>query len=518
MSRENDARRDDWDEPQSGEYRPERTRPRQPRPRPSQGGVQQERGRQTPTPPARRRFTPARDTTGYQRQQPSQQRPASPAAGQRAPNPRRQPRGYRTDEEYEQYRRTESPRRRQPRDFRVDDEEYEQYQQRRRPEQPRRYPRHPRPPVYPREDDYYTVDTPAPGTRTRSASLTTPTKEAGQMTQQARPRRRGWSTLLIGCAGGFVTVAVIIIVLAVVVFHSLPNVIPGLNIGTSTYSDKQQSVSLPITTNTTRLVIQNPVGNVSVTTDSAATSGTLTYIKRTQATSQGNATAEFARIAIAVKPGSSSGCISATPASCLAVTTTLPNAGSDSVDMLITLPPQQNPATPFMLSSTTQKGNIAVQNFNGLLSLVDDTGNISVKGGLLSAGSCLQARVGNVTFAGLLQTATDKPPAVNPCTGTPVNPSGASNQQPWYVMKTGTGNIDVTFITPSASTQPINVLLGATIANQGKITSDFNIAVKQNSDGTSSYFGPLLPNAQPQPAALLILTVDVSGNITLHKA
>ncbi len=294
-------------------------------------------------------------------------------------------------------------------------------------------------------------------------------------------------------------------------FHSLPNVIPGFNIGTSIYSDKQQTVSLPITASTSQLVIQNPVGNVSVTTGSASTSGSLTYIKRTQASSQSNATAEFARITVAVK----SGC---TSAKCLAVTTTLPNTGSDSVDMLITLPPQLNPAATFMLSSTTQKGNISVQNFNGLLSLTDDTGNISVKGGLLSAGSCLQARIGNVDFAGILQTETDKPPTVNPCTGTPVAPSGASNQQPWYAMKTGTGNIDVTFITPSTVTQPINVLLGATIANQGKIISDFNIAVKQNSDGTSSYFGPLLPNAQPQPTALLILTVDVSGDITLHKA
>ena len=506
MSRENDTRRDDWDEPQSDEYRPERTRPRQRRPRPSQDGRQQERSRQLP--PARRRFTPTRDTTGYQRQQTSQQRPTSPATGQRSSNPRRQPRGYRIDEEYEQYRQTEPPRRRQPRDLRSDGEEYEQYQQRRRPEQPRRYPR---PPVYPREDNNYPIDTPAPGTRTRSAPLTPPTKETGQ----ARPRRRAWSTLLIGCAGGFVTVAIIIFVLAVLVFHSLPNVIPGFNIGTSIFSDKQQTVSLPITQSTSQFVIQNPVGNVSVTTGSSSTSGSLTYIKRTQASSQSNATAEFARITVAVKSGGGSGC---TSAKCLAVTTTLPNTGNDSVDMLITLPPQLNPSATFMLSSTTQKGNISVQNFNGLLSLIDDTGNISVKGGLLSAGSCLQARIGDVEFAGILQTETDKPPTVNPCTGTPVSSSGASNQQPWYVMKTGTGNIDVTFITPSTVTQPVNVLLGATIANQGKIISDFNVAVKQNSDGTSSYFGPLLPNAQPQPAALLILTVDVSGNISLHKA
>jgi hypothetical protein len=181
--------------------------------------------------------------------------------------------------------------------------------------------------------------------------------------------------------------------------------------------------------------------------------------------------------------------------------------------MLITLPPQ-NPSPTFMLNSTTEQGNVSVQNFNGLLSLaVNNTGNITVKGGLLAAGSCLQARLGNVSFAGLLQTESNRPPAINPCTGTPVNPSGASSDQPWYSMKTGTGNIDVTFNSPST-----NVLLDATISNQGKIISDFNFAIKQNPDGSSNYFGPLLPNTQPQPAALLTLTVDSSGNISLHKA
>jgi hypothetical protein len=157
-----------------------------------------------------------------------------------------------------------------------------------------------------------------------------------------------------------------------------------------------------------------------------------------------------------------------------------------------------------------QSGNISVQNFNGLLSLaVNNTGNISVKGGLLNAGSCLQAHLGNVTFTGILETS--KPPAINPCYGNPIAASGASNDQPWYSMKTGTGNLDVSFSTLSTDVQ-----LDVTAPNQGKITSDFPLAIKKNSDGSSNYFGPLLPNTQP--AAFLTLTVDVAGNITLRKA
>jgi hypothetical protein len=301
-----------------------------------------------------------------------------------------------------------------------------------------------------------------------------------------------------------ITVAIIAAVVVFLLYRALPGVVPGLGIGTSSYSSQQQTLPLGITGNTSQIVIQNPVGNISVTTDNKATTGTLTYTKKTQATSQSNATTEFSRMKVTAIPGSSTACPAAR---CLAITTTLPNSSNDTVDMTITLPPQ-NPSPTFMLSSTTQKGNITVQDFNGLLSLSDDTGNISVKGGLLSAGSCLQARLGNVSFAGTLETT--KPPAINPCAGNPVNSSGASNEQPWFSMKTGTGNIDVTF--NSLST---NVQLDATISNKGKIIDDFNLAVKQNPDGSSNYFGPLLPNTQP--AAFLTLTVDVSGNITLHK-
>jgi hypothetical protein len=312
--------------------------------------------------------------------------------------------------------------------------------------------------------------------------------------------------LLIGCAGGLVTIAIIAAAVAILLFRVLPNAIPGFPIGTASYANKQQSLSLPITGNITQLTIQNPVGTITISTDNNATTGMLTYTKKTRATSQSNANAEFARMAVIVNPGSNAGCPAA---SCLALTATVPNTINDAVDMVITLPPQ-SPSPTFTLTSTMQNGNISVQNFNGLLSLaVNISGNISVKGGLLDAGSCLQAHLGNVTFTGTLDTA--KAPSINPCYGNLINAGGASNQQPWYSMKTGTGNVDATFNTLST-----NVQLGVTVPDKGEINNDFNLAIKQNADGSSNYFGPLLPNTQP--TAFLILTVDVSGNITLHKA
>jgi hypothetical protein len=344
------------------------------------------------------------------------------------------------------------------------------------------------------ESDYYD----RPARRSQAYSSSAPASS----TWQTRPRRRAGSTLFIGCIGGIVTVAIIAGIVLFVVFRVLPSAIPGLNIGTSTYTSPQQTIPLPIS-GKSQLQIQNPVGNISITVNPNAKTGTLTYVKKTVASSQGNANAEFAHMTVTANPGSTSSCPAA---SCLAVTGAIANQTNDAINMTITLPPQ-SPSPPFMLSSTSQQGNISVEGVNGLLSLTNDTGNITVKGGLLAAGSCLQDRDGSVTFAGTLETGV--PPTINPCTGAPV--SGTSSEQPWYSMKTGTGNVDVTLNTLSTSIQ-----LDASINNQGKIISAFPLNIKQNPDGTSNYFGPLLPNTRP--AALLTLTIDVSGNITLHKA
>lgn len=346
------------------------------------------------------------------------------------------------------------------------------------------------------EDEYYDA-----------SAYNAPTTTRKRTGSQRRGRSRGnWSTLLVGCIGGIITIAIIAGILLFVLYRSLPNILPGLGVGTSAYSDKPQSVTLPVTSAITRIEIQNPVGNVTISVDYNATNGTLTYTKRTQATSSSNAATEFGRILVSAKPGSTSTCPAA---SCLAITSTLPGGAGDSVDMNIVLP-AQNPTPVFTLSSVTQKGNVSVQNFRGLLSLADDTGNISVTGGLLAAGSCLQSRIGNVSFAGTIETTAA--PTINPCAGNPINPNaGNSSNQPWYSMKTGTGNIDATFNTLST-----NLMLDVTIANKGAIKGDFKLPVTQNPDGSSNYFGPLLPNTQP--TAFLTLTVDVAGTITLHKA
>src|SRR2546422_896880 len=88
-----------------------------------------------------------------------------------------------------------------------------------------------------------------------------------------------------------------------------------------------------------------------------------------------------------------------------AVATAIIADSSDSVDLSIILPNSvsNNPTSPFKLSADiSAAGNISVQNFSGLLTLTDNAGNISVKGGLVDEGSCLQTHVGNTTFDGSL--------------------------------------------------------------------------------------------------------------------
>ena len=163
---------------------------------------------------------------------------------------------------------------------------------------------------------------------------------------------------------------------------------------------------------------------------------------------------------------------------------------------------------PFKLSVSANiiaSGNITVQNFNGLLSLTNNTGNIAVSGGLQSEGSCLQTNVGNVTFAGNLVTGQAADTGLIPCTT-----NTTQNTHPWFSFKSGTGSVTVTL---SAVTS--NFTLDAS-TNNGKINAnEFNLNVQQNSDGSASYYGPLTPGASP--TAVLALTVS-TGDITLHKA
>ena len=315
-----------------------------------------------------------------------------------------------------------------------------------------------------------------------------------------RARRSVWSTLLTGVIGGIIAVALVVGIGWFVLIHTLQVSFPGLGIGTSTYVSAQQSVPLNITSSITQLQVTNYAGNISISDDSnITTGGTLSYVKKTQASSSSSAASDFTRIQVKAQPGNSAAC----PAtSCMTVSASAPPTIPATVDLTIVLP-AQSPTPQFVLNAkTTQTGDIVVQNFSGLLSLSDNIGNVSVKGGLLASGSCLQTIKGNIAFAGTLETGVA--PTINPCQGNPVS-SGSS--QPWYSFKDGTGNIDVSLNSISA-----NIMLDAAVFNQGKITSDYPIAIPSASP--PSYDGPLLPNTKPN--AVLLLTVD-TGNITLHK-
>ena len=305
----------------------------------------------------------------------------------------------------------------------------------------------------------------------------------------------------------------ILLILGVVVFVVFRNIPFGLlGIGTSTFTQTSQQ-SLPISPNTTQLQISNRVGNISIVVDPNVNTATLSYVKKVQARSSSDANAEFGRIPVNVNPGSDTGI--------LTVTATEPETSSSaSVDMMVVLPASviNSPSgttsfQPFILNASTTIGDVSAENYDGVLTLTDDTGNISVKHALLTAGSCLQTRIGNVTFAGLLDTTTSS--SINPCSANTTNtptPGSAQNSQPWFSMKCGTGNIDVTLNAASSSTK---VNLNANIYNKGKINSDFDLNIQQNPDGSASYYGPLIANTSP--TALLTLTVN-TGNISLHKA
>lgn len=321
----------------------------------------------------------------------------------------------------------------------------------------------------------------------------------------SRPKRRArrsiWSTLLIGFIGGIIMIGLVVGIGWFFLVHTLQVSFPGLGIGTSKFTAPQQTVSLNITATTTQLQVVNNLGNITISDDNTLTTGgTLTYVKKTQASSSSNATSNFNRIQVNVQPGNSAAC---PQASCQMVSATVPANIAGTVDMTLVLP-AQSPTPQFMLNAKTQTGNIAVQNFSGLLTLTDDTGSINVKGGLLDAGSCLQARIGNVTFAGTLETGTA--PAINPCQGNPI--ATPNSTQPWYSFKAGTGNLDVTLNAVST-----NIILDAIVFDRGKLVSnDYPISVPPSN--TPAYNGPLLPGTHP--TALLFLSVD-NGNITLHK-
>lgn len=329
-------------------------------------------------------------------------------------------------------------------------------------------------------------------------------RPATRMQPSQRPRRI-WSTLLIGCIGGIVTVLLILGIIAFVLFRNLPSGLGGI-IGSKSSFTKQVQQPLPISATTRQLQVHNRVGNLSIMVDSTATQATLSAVEKVQASSSSDANKEFGRISVNVKAGSDP--------SILTVSATVPDTSggllagaSDSVDMTIVLPSVVNkiPPSSFTLSAdVASTGDMSVQNFTGLLNLTDNMGNISVQQGFLTEGSCLQTNRGNVTFNGSLATASITDTGLVPCTA-----NTTQNPHPWFSIKSGVGNVDVTL-----SAETTSVILDAS-TNSGKINaSDFNLNIQQNPDGSASYDGPL--TAGTSPTAELVLEVS-TGNITLHK-
>ncbi len=524
MSKENDTSQEPWEEPaeedsHEGEAQL-RQRPRssrdddddpseRPRQRPRQAGGSRETGRNRPG-----------SYGGRPGRRPGPNRGYEPRQGYDVyGRPRQSTRSPRDSYEYT----TEPPRERprQTHDFHERPDPYdeidERYHQqhhmsrRSREEAEARLRKRPRQPDYARDEvnDVYMhpqqryrpivdpeiqeFDRRAVRPRTRPQTTQFPEKK----------QRRAWSTLLIGCIGGMITLALIVGVIAFVLLRSVPLNIGG--IGKTTFSKQLPQQSLPITANVTQLQIHNRVGNISITVDPTATQGTLTGVMKVQAGNSSDAEKEFGRIKVDVIPGSDP--------SMLTVNATVPDTSggllagsSDSVDLTIGLPPSVNTIPPFRLSADVAAvGAISVQNFNGLLTLTDNTGNITVKHGLLVEGSCLQTNNGNATFDGSLSIAAQTDTGLIPCTT-----KTTQNPHPWFAMKSGIGTVDVTL-----SAEATNVTLDAS-TNNGKINSgEFGLNIQQNSDGSASYYGPLTPGTSP--TALLALTVS-TGNINLHKA
>ena len=525
MSKENDPSQESWEEPaEDGDESDTRFHPRQrssreafddtparQRQRPRQAGGSREPGRDRPgeynrrpgpRPGSNRTDDPRQGYDAYGR----------PRQGRRSPRDTRDTHEYTTEPQRERPRQTRDFHERPDPYEKIDERYHQQHRmsrhareaaeerQRLRLRQPEYYYDEVNDAyLHPQQSSRYLVD-PEIEEFDRRALRPRPRNQTTQM--PIRRQRRIWSTLLIGCAGGVITIALILAVIAFVFLRNVPIHIGG--IGKTTFSKQLPQQTLPITANITQLQVHNRVGNISIMVDPSAKQGTLTGVMKVQASNSSDAAKEFERIKVDVTPSSDQSTLIVS-AAVPDTSTGLLASSSDSVDLTIVLPPSINTIPPFKLSADIAAiGDITVQNFNGLLTLTDNTGSIAVKGGLLDEGSCLQTHVGNTTFEGSLTTGAAADTGLIPCTT-----NTTQNSHPWFSFKCGTGNANVTL---SAATT--NLTLDAS-TNNGKINSgEFNLNIQQNSDGSASYYGPLTSGTAQE--ALLALIVS-TGDINLHK-
>lgn len=320
-------------------------------------------------------------------------------------------------------------------------------------------------------------------------------------TRRRRRRRRArWPFLLVGCIGGILIVAIAAAVGIFALSSSMPTGGLGSIGNTQTFTSTNQQ-PLRLSSSIAQVQVHNQIGNVSIIVDSGVTTTTVKTIKKVKATSSDNASKEFGRIRVQVQPPSA-------PSNTLTVSTSIPNASgtilgeaSDSVDVMITLPPaaSANAGTPLAVNVVTSVGNVLVVGLNAVLVVKNDIGNVTAHQTHLVDGSHLETGTGNVIFDGTLETSGSL--SSDPCN----NPTSASH--PMYKIQSERGNVDVTLPVTT------NVILDANV-NVGMINSEFAIKVT-NTGGSPSYCGPLLSNPLTPPSGVLVLDVS-SGNIALH--
>lgn len=328
-------------------------------------------------------------------------------------------------------------------------------------------------------------------------------------------RRRGGrvlSTVLTGCLGGIITLAVVAAVIVFLLLHNTP-LGQNLGIGKSTYTRAGRQALSP--GSATQVIVRSMAGNVTVSIDQSASSGSLSSVRKVLASSQSDANTQFRALTLTTKQISQGADPVCTASSCLLITASVPTSGSnnllggsngDAIDLTLSLPASFNspdPLSPYTISVNAQAGDIAVNGFNGVLNLTGRAGNINVSRALIYAGTCIQTNHGNVvvnqgSFFDLNQASNQVP-----CSAT----TGAG-PHPWFNIKSGVGNVDIAL--PASST---NLLLDAN-TNNGKISNDFGPSIPTGSDGSATYHGPLLPNANPT-ASLYVSTS--TGNIAIRK-
>jgi len=324
-----------------------------------------------------------------------------------------------------------------------------------------------------------------PRRRYRFHSRTGETLEEAEEVFHKR-RRRIWPWLLAGCAGGILTVVLVVTIVISLAVHS----ISGTTQSTYTQSN-QQTVPIP---GVAQLLIDDMVGNISVNTDPNVTRPTVISVKKVAASSNDEAQAKFKQILVQALP---TGADNAT----VTVTATVPASNGsafgshdESVDLTIKLPAsvQNNPS--FILDITKHSvGDVVVAGLGGTLKIKDVVGNVIVhQANKLANGSLLDTGTGNLIFDGSLDTTCSSQAEGPPC----------------YKMHCEVGKMDVTL---SFNT---NILLDAS-TNVGKINSEFDIDVKTEGN-SANYYGPLLRNPPAPPTARLVLNVG-SGDINLHK-